>query len=98
MVFCCCCRDKLWAGGREPELLFVKDKWKSRRGGGTFTHGKKPLPKPPPSVQLKKNSPPHFILHVGIAPSSLSPFSVHFSDLHPSPSAIKAVWAVHRPL
>lgn len=68
------CWDKLRASGREPELLFVKDKWKHQRGKReTFAHGKRPLPKPPPpspfclqDIQLKKHSPPHFILHTGI--------------------------------
>lgn len=40
----CCCRDKLWASGREPELLFVKDKWKSRGAEGRSHMERDPPP------------------------------------------------------
>lgn len=53
------CWDKLRASGREPELLFVKDKRKHQRGKReTFAHGKRPLPKiPPPSSVLSAGHP-----------------------------------------
>lgn len=40
MVFCC--RDKLSTSGWAPELLFVKDKWKSQRGERQTDTGREP--------------------------------------------------------
>lgn len=54
---------------------------------------------PPPLLSSRRSTHhPTLSYTWGSPPCSPSPFSVHFSDLHPSPSAIKAVWAVHRPL